>query len=66
MYLGPGLIFWKNLSHGKGKRPRRIWEDNIKMDLQEVGWGGTDWIYLVKDSDRWRSLVKAVMNLRDP
>jgi len=40
-------------------RPRRIWEDNIKMDLQEVGYGGVDWIELAQDSDRWRALVNA-------
>ena len=42
------------------------WEDNIKMDLQEVGWGGTGWIDLTQDRDRWRVLVNAVMNLRIP
>jgi hypothetical protein len=45
-------------------RPRRRWEDNIKMDLREVGWGGMDWIILAQDTDRWRALVNAVMNLR--
>jgi len=45
-------------------RPRRSWEDNIKMDLQEVGCGGMDWIELAQDRDRWRALVNAVMNLR--
>jgi hypothetical protein len=45
-------------------RPRRRWEDNIKMDLQEVGCGGMDWIGLVRDRDRWRAIVNAVMNLR--
>jgi hypothetical protein len=47
-------------------RPRRRWEDNIKMQLQEVGWGGMDWIDLAQDRDRWRALVNAVMNLRVP
>ena len=45
-------------------RPRLRWEDIIKMDLQEVGCGSMDWIELVQDRDRWRALVKAVMNLR--
>jgi hypothetical protein len=45
-------------------RPRRRWEDNIKMDLQEVGWGGADWIDLAQDRDRWRAVVYTVMNLR--
>ena len=47
-------------------RPRRRWEDNIKMDLQEVGCGGMDLIYLAQDWDRWRDFVNAVMNLRVP
>jgi hypothetical protein len=53
-------------SEGKGPlgRPRRRWEDNIKMDLQEVG--GGDWMELAQDRDRWRALVSTVMNLRVP
>jgi len=47
-------------------RPRRRWEDNIKMDLQEVGCGGMDWIELVQDRERWRVLVKAAINLQVP
>ena len=45
-------------------RPRRKWEDNIKMDLQDMGCGGMKWIELAHDRDRWRALVNAVMNRR--
>ena len=53
---------------GKGPlgRPRRKWEDNIKMDLQEVRCGVMDWIDLAQERDRWRVLVNAVMNFRVP
>ena len=47
-------------------RPRRRWEDNIKMDFQEVGCGGMDWIDLAEDRDRRRAFVNAVMKLRLP
>ena len=54
----------------EGKRPlgrsRHRWEDNIKMDLQEVGCEGMDWIDLAQDGDRWQALVNAVLNLRVP
>jgi len=52
----------------EGKRPlgrsRHRWEDNIKMDLQAVEYGGMDWVELAQDMDRWWALVNAVMNLR--
>ena len=47
-------------------RPRRRWEDNIKMDLQEMGGDCKDWMELAQDRDRWRALVSTVMNLRVP
>jgi len=47
-------------------RPRHSWKDNIKMDLQEVGCGGMDWIELIQDRDRWQALVNRVMNLLVP
>jgi hypothetical protein len=54
----------------EGRRPigrhRRKWEDNIKMNLEEVGCGGMDWIELAHDRDRWRALVNSVMNLWVP
>jgi hypothetical protein len=60
-------LWWGNL---RGKRPygrpKRRREDNINMDLQEGGWGATDWIALAKDRDRWRAFANAVMNLRVP
>jgi hypothetical protein len=48
------------------ERPRRRWENNIKVDLQGVGWGDTDWTDLSQDVDKWRALVNAVMKLRVP
>jgi hypothetical protein len=54
----------------EGKRPlgkpRSRWEDNIRMDLREIGWGGMDWIDLAQDRDQSRALVNTVMNLRVP
>jgi len=54
----------------EGKRPnvraRRRWEDNINVDLQEVGSWGMDWIDVAQDRDRWRALMYTVMNLRVP
>jgi hypothetical protein len=48
------------------RRPRHRWEDNIKMDLREIGFGDVDWIYWAQDRDRCRALVTTVMNLRVP
>jgi hypothetical protein len=47
-------------------RPRRMWVDNIKMDLGEVGWSDVDWIGLARDRNRWSALVNSVLNLRVP
>jgi hypothetical protein len=49
-----------------GERPKRTWEDNIKMDLREIGWDGVGWIHLAQDMDQWRADVNTVMNLRVP
>jgi hypothetical protein len=46
------------------ERPRRRWENGIKMDLTETGCGGVEWIHLAQDRDRWRAVVNVVMNLR--
>jgi hypothetical protein len=46
------------------RRLRSRWEDNIKMDLQEVGWGGMEWIVLAQDRNMWWALVNAIMNFR--
>jgi len=50
-------------THG---RPRRRWDENIKMDLQEVGCGALDWVELAQDRNRWRALVNVVINFRVP
>jgi hypothetical protein len=47
-------------------RPRRKWEETIKMDLREIEWGGKDWINLTQDRGQWQALVNTVMNLRVP
>jgi len=57
---------WKPEGKRPLGRPRRRWEDNIKMDLQEVGCGGMDWIELAQDRYNWRAVVNAVMNLQVP
>ena len=69
--MGEGrVVYWVLVGKPEGKRPlgrpRRRWEDNIKVDLQEVGCGGMDWIELAQDMDSWQALVNAVVNLRVP
>ena len=60
------VFWWGNLSERDHLEDRRRWEDSIKMDLQEVGGVGMDWIELAQNRDGWRALVNAVMNLRVP
>ena len=60
------VLVWKPEGKRPFGRPRRRWEDNIKMNLQEVGCEGMDWIELAQDRDGWRVLVNSVMNLRVP
>jgi hypothetical protein len=54
----------------EGKRPlgktRRMWVENIKMDLRNMGWGGMDWVDLAQERGHWRAVVNTVMNLRVP
>ena len=61
-------VCWVLVEKPEGKRPlgrpRRRWEDNIKIDLQEIGCGGMDWIELAQDRDKWQALVNVVMNFR--
>jgi hypothetical protein len=45
-------------------RPRRRWENGIRLDIKEIGWGSVEWIHFAQDDDRWRTLVNTVMNLR--
>ena len=63
MYTG---YWWGTLGKEPLERSRCRWEDNIKIDLQEVGFGGMDWIEVAQDRDRWHALVNAVMKLRVP
>jgi len=63
-------VYRVSVGKPEGKRPRGRhrcrWEDNIKMELQEVGCGGVDWIEVAQNRDRWWAVVNAVMNLRVP
>jgi hypothetical protein len=54
---------WQNQ---KERRSRRRWDDNIKMDVRVVGWGGMYWIHLARDRDQWRAVLNTVKNLRVP
>jgi hypothetical protein len=60
------ILLGKPEAKGPLGRPRRRWENNIIMDLREMGWGGMDWIDLAQARDQWRALVNMVMNLRVP
>jgi hypothetical protein len=67
--MGEGRNVYRVLvGRPKGKsplgRPRRRWENGIKMDLREIDWGGVEWIQLAQGRDRWRAVVNAAMNLR--
>ena len=59
-------LWWGNMRERYHWTDRCRWEDNIKIDLQEVGCEGMDWIELAHDRDRWRALVNAVLNLLVP
>ena len=61
-----GVLVRKPEGKRPSGRPRRRWENNIKMDLQEVGGGCGDWMELAQDRDRWRALMSTVMNLWVP
>jgi len=65
-----GCVYRVLVGKPEGKRPlgrpRHRWEDNIKMNLQEVGCGGMDWLDVAQVGDRWRAVVNAVMNFRVP
>jgi hypothetical protein len=61
-----GLLVEKPEGKRQLRRPRRRWEDNIRMDLGEVGWGDVDWIGLAQDRNSWRALLNSTLNLRVP
>jgi hypothetical protein len=60
------IVFWWKSQKEKRPlgKPRRKWEDNIRMDSREIGWGGMDWIDLAQVRDQWRALVNTAMNLQ--
>jgi hypothetical protein len=60
------VLVGKLEGRGTPKRPTYRWEDNIKIVIREVGWGGMDWIDLAQGRDRWRALVDMIMNLLVP
>jgi hypothetical protein len=60
------LLVGKPEIKGPLRTPRHRWVDNVRMDLEEVGWGDVDWIGLAQDRNRWRALVNSVLNLRVP
>jgi hypothetical protein len=68
--MGEKNAYWILVGKPEGKRPlgrpKCRWEDNIRMELREIGWGGMDWIDLAHDRDQWKALVNTVMNLRVP
>jgi hypothetical protein len=59
-----GVLVGKPKGKRRLERPRRRWEDGIKMDLRKIGWECMEWIHLAQDRDRWRAVVNAVMNLQ--
>jgi hypothetical protein len=61
-----GILVGKPGGNRPLQRPRRRWEENIKMELIEIGWGGMDWICRARDRDQWRAFVNTAINLRGP
>jgi hypothetical protein len=59
-----GVLVWKPEGRRLLGKPRRKWDDNVKINLGDVKWGDTNWTYLAQDWDSWRALVNAGMNLR--
>jgi hypothetical protein len=59
-----GVLMGKPEGKRPLERPRRRWEDGIKTNLREIGWGSVEWIHLAQDRDHWLAVVNSVMNLR--